>query len=145
MIAPLVEMAPLDGSHEPDEALDSTTCADADAPVAVDDAADASDDDWDGERLPAPLTVHTCAVGLDVEHDEHGPGWIAHVDDGVVTVRFEGPGTPPGPAHTFDVRRTLLMRVAPPAPTPPRKLTAMPDLRELGDAVALLPVEGGRT
>lgn len=142
-IAPVAEMAPLDCSHEPDEALDSTTCAAADTPVPADDAADASDDDWDGERLPTPLTVHTCAVGLDVEHNEHGPGWIAHVDDGVVTVRFEGPGTPPGPEHTFDVRRTLLMRVAPPAPTPPPRLTAVPDLRELGDAAALLPVEAG--
>ena len=60
---------------EPDEALgQSRRARPRTHPWPVDDAADASDDDWDGERLPAPLTVHTCAVGLDVEHDEHGPG-----------------------------------------------------------------------
>lgn len=142
LLAPLVGPAPLHDGEEPDEARDSTASADAGSPVAGEDTADASDDDWDGERLPTALTVHTCAVGLDVEHAEHGNGWIAHVDDGVVTVRFEGPDTPPGPEHTFDVRRTLLMRIAPPAPSPPRTLTALPNLARLGDAVALLPFRG---
>ncbi|WP_374971183.1 DNA polymerase IV [Terrabacter sp. BE26] len=124
---------------EPGEAPDGTASPEEGVLLPVDDAAGALDgDDVDGERLPAPLTVHTCAVGLDVEHAEHGPGWIAHVDDGIVTVRFEGPGTPPGPELTFDVRRTLLMRTEPPAPAPPRKLTALPRLGELGVALAPL-------
>jgi DNA polymerase-4 len=124
-------------SDEPD---DATLPADEAAPQTV-DPVDPADDDDDDERLPAPLTLHTCAVGLDVEHDEHGTGWISRVDDGVVTVRFEGPGTPPGPERRFDVRRTLLMRIAPPPPTPPRKLTALPGSDQLVD-VAPLTVEG---
>lgn len=122
-------------------AADTADAGDDDVDDAVDDDGD-EDGDGDGERLPAPLTVHTCAVGLDVEHDERGPGWITRVDDGVVTVRFEGPGTPPGHEHRFDVRRTLLMRIAPPAPTPPRRLTALPSLGDLGVAMAPLAVEG---
>lgn len=152
-IAPLVEAVPLLRSDEQGELRTSTATTDARVAVAADEPPDAvvddrdgdidddEDDDRYGERLPAPLTVHTCAVGLDVEHDEHGRGWIARVDDGVVTVRFEGPGSPPGAEHTFDVRRTLLLRVAPPAPTPPRRLTALPSLDELGDAVAPLALE----
>jgi len=136
--------------RESGEASDDTTSAEAGALLPLAEAAEAAyaadvvddaDADADDERLPAPLTVHTCAVGLDVEHAEHGRGWIARVDDGVVTVRFEGPGTPPGRALTFDVRRTLLMRVAPPAPAPPRKLTSLPSLGELGVALAPLVAE----
>ncbi|MEW1952131.1 DNA polymerase IV [Terrabacter sp. NPDC080008] len=142
-VAPLVGTAPLPTG---DETGDSTGSLDAGVVPAADgrdDAADADDDDdRDGERLPAPLTVHTCAVGLDVEHEEHGSGWIARVADGVITVRFEGPGTPPRPERTFDVRRTLLMRVAPPAPTPPRKLTALPNLDRFGSAGQSLLVDG---
>lgn len=100
----------------------------ADGGAAASSSADLSDDDDDEERLPAPLTVHTCSVGLDVEHEAYGAGWITRLADGVVTVRFEGPGTAAGLERTFDVRRELLMRVAPPAPCPPRRLTALPDL-----------------
>ncbi|MBO9520430.1 MAG: DNA polymerase IV [Nocardioidaceae bacterium] len=34
--------------------------------------------------------------GMDVEHDEHGRGWVWGSGRGVVTVRFETAGTPPG-------------------------------------------------
>jgi DNA polymerase IV len=39
--------------------------------------------------------------GQDVRHDEHGPGWVWGSGLNRVTVRFEGPGTPPGPVRTF--------------------------------------------
>jgi DNA polymerase IV len=41
------------------------------------------------------------APGLDVEHDEHGPGWVWGAGRGRVTVRFETRATPPGPVRTF--------------------------------------------
>ncbi|PRY25831.1 DNA polymerase IV [Pseudosporangium ferrugineum] len=39
--------------------------------------------------------------GQDVRHDVHGPGWVWGSGRGLVTVRFEGPATPPGPVRTF--------------------------------------------
>ncbi|GAA2746328.1 DNA polymerase IV [Terrabacter aerolatus] len=119
-------------------ALTEATTVDVDA--ASPSSADSLDDDE--ERLPAPLTVHTCSVGLDVAHEAYGAGWIARTADGVVTVRFEGPGTEPGPERTFDVRRELLMRIAPPAPCPPRRLTSLPSTAELTAAAPPALAEG---
>jgi len=39
--------------------------------------------------------------GIDVEHDEHGPGWVWGAGLGRVTVRFETAETGPGPVRTF--------------------------------------------
>lgn len=39
--------------------------------------------------------------GMDVEHTEHGPGWVWGAGLGRVTVRFETAETPAGPVHTF--------------------------------------------
>lgn len=39
--------------------------------------------------------------GADVRHTTHGAGWVWGSGLGRVTVRFEGPGTPPGPVRTF--------------------------------------------
>ncbi|HEX6485990.1 MAG TPA: DNA polymerase IV [Nocardioidaceae bacterium] len=39
--------------------------------------------------------------GMDVEHAEHGPGWVWGSGRGRVTVRFETADTPPGPVKTF--------------------------------------------
>jgi DNA polymerase-4 len=39
--------------------------------------------------------------GQDVSHAEHGPGWVWGSGRGLVTVRFETRGTPPGPVMTF--------------------------------------------
>ncbi|MGY1602030.1 DNA polymerase IV [Geodermatophilus sp. SYSU D00815] len=39
--------------------------------------------------------------GQDVRHDELGPGWVWGRGLGRVTVRFEGPRTPPGPVRTL--------------------------------------------
>ncbi len=39
--------------------------------------------------------------GHDVQHDEHGPGWVWGAGVGRVTVRFETAETGPGPVRTF--------------------------------------------
>lgn len=39
--------------------------------------------------------------GQDVQHEEHGPGWVWGSGRGRVTVRFETAQTPPGPVRTF--------------------------------------------
>ena len=41
--------------------------------------------------------------GMDVVHDEHGPGWVWGAGLGRVTVRFETAETGPGPVRTFAV------------------------------------------
>ncbi len=45
----------------------------------------------------------TWAPGADVEHDEHGRGWVWGSGRGVVTVRFETATTPPGPVRSMPV------------------------------------------
>ena len=52
--------------------------------------------------------------GQDVCHDEHGPGWVWGRGLGRVTVRFEGPGTPPGPVRTFRADDPALHTAEPP-------------------------------
>lgn len=52
-------------------------------------------------------------TGEDVIHTEHGPGWVWGSGSGVVTVRFEGPRTKPGPVRSFKVDDAALA-VAPP-------------------------------
>ena len=39
--------------------------------------------------------------GMDVEHEEHGPGWVWGSGVGRVTVRFETADSGPGPVRTF--------------------------------------------
>ena len=43
-------------------------------------------------------------AGQDVRHPEWGPGWVQGAGLGRVTVRFEGPDTPPGRIKTLDVQ-----------------------------------------
>jgi DNA polymerase IV len=40
---------------------------------------------------------------MDVVHDEMGQGWVWGSGKGVVTVRFETAGTPPGPVRSYSV------------------------------------------
>ncbi|SOC54475.1 DNA polymerase IV [Ornithinimicrobium cerasi] len=54
------------------------------------------------------------STGQDVEHQEHGAGWVWGSGLGRVTVRFEGPLTPPGPVRTFPVDDPLLAPAGPP-------------------------------
>ena len=51
--------------------------------------------------------------GFDVEHDEHGRGWVWGAGLGRVTVRFETRDTPPGPVRTFATDDPALRRVDP--------------------------------
>jgi DNA polymerase-4 len=56
------------------------------------------------------------APGMDVEHAEHGRGWVWGSGRGVVTVRFETAGTPPGPVRSFKVDDPDLTPWRPPEP-----------------------------
>jgi DNA polymerase-4 len=49
--------------------------------------------------------------GIDVEHDQHGRGWVWGSGLGRVTVRFETKDTPPGPVRTFASNDPALHRV----------------------------------
>jgi DNA polymerase-4 len=59
---------------------------------------------------PAP---RSWAPGMDVEHEEHGRGWVWGSGAGIVTVRFETAATPPGPVRSFAMEDPLLHRVVP--------------------------------
>jgi DNA polymerase-4 len=54
---------------------------------------------------PVPLTpeARRWLAGQDVRHAELGPGWVQGAGLGRVTVRFEGPDTPPGRISTLSV------------------------------------------
>jgi DNA polymerase-4 len=71
-----------------------------------------SDADADPAAVPAvtlygPVPVAPEArrwlAGQDVRHAERGPGWVQGAGLGRVTIRFEGPDTPPGRIGTFSV------------------------------------------
>ncbi len=51
--------------------------------------------------------------GQDVEHADHGRGWVWGSGSGVVTVRFEQRHTPPGPVRSFPVDDSALCAVPP--------------------------------
>ncbi|MFC0597417.1 DNA polymerase IV [Streptomyces palmae] len=61
--------------------------------------------------------------GSDVTHDAYGAGWVQGSGVGRVTVRFEGPWTPPGRVRTFAVDDPELR----PAEPPPILTSARPD------------------
>lgn len=52
------------------------------------------------DPMPGPA-LRLWHPGQDVEHAEHGPGWVWGSGLNRVTVRFEGPRTPPGRVRTF--------------------------------------------
>lgn len=54
------------------------------------------------------------STGMDVHHDDYGPGWVWGRGLGRVTVRFEGPTTPPGPVRTFAADDPALHPADPP-------------------------------
>ncbi|MDJ0385990.1 DNA polymerase IV [Streptomyces sp. G-G2] len=49
--------------------------------------------------VPAPERYWP--AGIDVRHEEYGPGWVQGSGVGRVTVRFERPGSAPGRVRTF--------------------------------------------
>lgn len=68
------------------------------------------------QPLPEPARTAGMAhwyPGLDVEHPEHGHGWVQGAGHGRVTVRFETRSTGPGPARTFAADDTCLSRADP--------------------------------
>jgi DNA polymerase-4 len=66
---------------------------------------DLDDESGDGPALPEPpelsAPARRWAPGMDVVHDELGPGWVWGSGLGRVTVRFETAETGPGPVRTF--------------------------------------------
>src|SRR3712207_4486045 len=74
----------------------------------------------EGERSPDPIAAAPLPAdkrwwpGQDVRHDEHGPGWVWGRGLGRVTVRFEGPLTPPGPVRTLAADDPALHPADPP-------------------------------
>ncbi|MEU9030074.1 DNA polymerase IV [Streptomyces sp. NPDC048383] len=64
---------------------------------------------------PEGSPVRHWAAGSDVRHAVYGPGWVQGSGVGRVTVRFEGPGSPPGRARTFRVDDPELEPSDPPA------------------------------
>jgi DNA polymerase-4 len=72
-----------------------------------------------GAAVEAVLRSRPWPPGMDVEHDEHGPGWVWGSGAGRVTVRFETADTPPGPVRTFRADDPALRRrVRPPDAEP---------------------------
>jgi DNA polymerase IV len=71
--------------------------------AAVDEAPaeTAAADGPDEPAEPLPPADRRWWPGQDVVHDELGPGWVWGRGLGRVTVRFEGPLTPPGPVRTL--------------------------------------------
>jgi DNA polymerase-4 len=71
-----------------------------------DDLFGAEDDEVGDEPvdvLPEPPQGRTWWPGMDVVHDDLGRGWVWGTGRGIVTVRFETAGTPPGPVRSLKV------------------------------------------
>ena len=66
-------------------------------------------------REPAPADpASRWLPGQDVVHEDHGAGWVWGRGLGRVTVRFEGPRTPPGPVRTLAADDPALRPAEPP-------------------------------
>ncbi len=64
--------------------------------------------------LPAPLDEAAGYPGVDVDVDGLGAGWIVSADGPRLTVRIEGPDTPPGRDHAVLLGRDGVRQTAPP-------------------------------
>ncbi|WP_066635380.1 DNA polymerase IV [Serinicoccus hydrothermalis] len=82
---------------------------DADGTTVVDDG-----DEAEVPRAVAGRMLPGWRTGQDVRHDEHGAGWVWGSGRGVVTVRFEGPRTVPGPVRSFAEGDPALHQAEPP-------------------------------
>ena len=71
---------------------------------------DVIEEDATAEEQPRP---QDWPPGMDVEHDQHGRGWVWGSGLGRVTVRFETDQTPPGPVRTFAYDDPALHRADP--------------------------------
>ena len=98
--------------------LDDPGPAETDGPEADENAPTGATDE--GEGVPegavselAGRRTHRWPPGVDVEHTEHGRGWVWGAGLGRVTVRFETWQTGPGPVRTFAQDEPALRRVEP--------------------------------
>ena len=79
------------------------------------EAAAADEVDAETESALASLSRRRVwAPGMDVEHDQHGRGWVWGAGRGVVTVRFETADTPPGRVLSLAADDPALRPVSPP-------------------------------
>lgn len=81
---------------------------------------DRDSDEAGDEGTPStggPARERRWLPGLDVQHVEHGTGWVQGSGIGRVTVRFEHPGSPPGRVRTFLVDDPALSPAEPLLPT----------------------------
>jgi DNA polymerase-4 len=90
------------------------------------------DDEAEPEPAPDPQIDRLTrgrqwAPGMDVEHTEHGRGWVWGSGVGRVTVRFETAETGPGPVRTFRADDPALTRWRLPAAEPPDDAVAPDD------------------
>ncbi|MGY1704197.1 DNA polymerase IV [Geodermatophilus sp. SYSU D00697] len=95
-----------------------------DEPSSPDEAV-LPDEPGAAEVPPAPTEARWWP-GQDVRHDELGAGWVWGRGLGRVTVRFEGPLTPPGPVRTLPADDPALHPADPPdwrvsGPAPPSR------------------------
>ncbi len=78
------------------------------------------DDEVGATAAPKPVPEATPSAspqwrtGQDVRHTEGGPGWVWGAGRGVVTVRFEGPMTRPGPIRSYPLDDPDLAPADPP-------------------------------
>ncbi|KNX37034.1 DNA polymerase IV [Luteipulveratus halotolerans] len=88
--------------------------------LAFDDEADEATPILPEGIDPAPRAPDTRSVrptwrtGQDVVHDDHGAGWVWGAGRDRVSVRFEGPRTPPGVVRTFGTDDSALSPGEPP-------------------------------
>ncbi|MEV6598427.1 DNA polymerase IV [Actinoplanes sp. NPDC051346] len=68
---------------------------------------------------PSGTTALSWRPGQDVHHEQYGPGWVWGSGMGRVSVRFEGPTSPPGPVRTFAIDDAHLRPADPPDWTAP--------------------------
>jgi DNA polymerase-4 len=108
----------------------AATVTAATAPAEVAEVAEAA------AGVAEDLALRVWRPGQDVRHDEHGSGWVWGSGLGRVTVRFEGPLTPPGPVRTFAVGDPRLHPADPPDwhPVEPERSLSRPVMAERGPA-----------
>ncbi|BAL86941.1 putative DNA polymerase IV [Actinoplanes missouriensis 431] len=112
----------MSAAGEPDLGAAAVALAGGDAEAASGDESTSGDGSASGVTpavgVAAPATgvapIPVWRPGQDVLHDEHGAGWVWGSGLGRVTVRFEGPHTPPGPVRTFAVDDLRLHPADPP-------------------------------
>ncbi|WP_285601609.1 DNA polymerase IV [Kineosporia sp. NBRC 101731] len=86
-------------------------------PVEVQEVHSSRGFGWTADLDDAPpdtSEVPDWRPGQDIVHAERGPGWVQGAGLGRVTIRFEGPHTPPGPIKTYRVNDPALSPGEPP-------------------------------